>query len=304
MFRQGIIEYSRSPCTSPVHLVPKKEKGIYRFCVDYWKLNAQTENQSFSLPRIFDVTNRLHVAKGFSLLDRRNAYWHVNIRPSDRKCTAFFCPRGTFQFRKIPMGTKNLAFSFQMAISYSLKGTEDFAFAYIDDILVFSKDTQEHKRHLHDIANRLNAYGFTLNMKKSTIEVSEIEMLCYKINKDGIFVLQDRIAAIERLPKPTSIKELRHAMGLINFQRRFIKNAAKILYLLPNIFKVKLKTRTKSFFPRKPKKRFLISNWRWQMPPAWHTLEKIQLCVFTRTRPPQLWGPCWYKNFQMDVNRH
>ena len=103
------------------------------------------------------------------------------------------------------MGTKNLAFSFQMAISYILKGTEDFAFAYTDDILVFSKDTQKHKRHLHDIANRLNAYGFTLNMKKSTIKVSEIEMLGRKINKDGIFVLQDRIAAIERLPEPTSI---------------------------------------------------------------------------------------------------
>ena len=116
-----------------------------------------------------------------------------------------------------------------MAISYILKGTKDFAFAYIDDILVFSKDTQEHKRHLHDIANRLNAYGFTLNMKKSTIEVNEIEMLGHKINKDEIFVLQDRIAAIERLPEPTSIKELQHAMGLINFQRRFIKNAVKIL---------------------------------------------------------------------------
>ena len=48
MLRQGIIEYSRSPYTSPVHLVPKKEKGAYRFYVDYRKLNAQTENQSFS----------------------------------------------------------------------------------------------------------------------------------------------------------------------------------------------------------------------------------------------------------------
>ena len=140
-----------------------------------------------------------------------------------------------------------------MAISYILKGTEDFAFAYIDNILVFFKDTQEHKRHLHDIANRLNAYGFTLNMKKATIEVSEIEMLDHKINKDGIFVLQDRIAVIERLPEPTYIKEQWHA----NFQRRFIKIAAKFFYLLPNIFKVKkLKTKTKLIFLRKPKSVF------------------------------------------------
>ena len=282
---------------------PKRKKCLALLC-RLSEVNAQTENQSFSLPRIFDVTNRLHGARVFSSLDLRNVYWQVNIRPSDRKYTAFSCPRGTFQFRKSPMGIRNSAFSFQMAISYFLKGTEDFAFAYIDDILVFSKDTQKHKRHLHDIANRLNAYVFTLKMKKSTIEVSEIEMLGHKINKDGIFVLQDRIAANERLPEPTSIKELRHAMDLINFQGRFIKNAAKILLPLTKYLQGKLKTRTKSFFPRKPKKRFLIPNWRWQMPPAWHTLEKIQLCVFTRTRPPQPWGPCWYKDFQMDVNRH
>ena len=65
MLRQGIIKYSRSPYTSPVHLVSKKEKAAYRFCVNYRKLNAQTENQSFSLPRIFDVTNCLHGAKVF-----------------------------------------------------------------------------------------------------------------------------------------------------------------------------------------------------------------------------------------------
>ena len=110
MLRQ--IEYSRSPYTSPVHLVPKKESDSYRFCVDYRKLNSQTDNQSFTLPRIFDVTNRLHEATVFSSLDLKNAYWQVNVRASDRKYTAFSCPRGTFQFRKIPMGTKKFCFRF------------------------------------------------------------------------------------------------------------------------------------------------------------------------------------------------
>ena len=142
-----------------------------------------------------------------------------------------------------------------MAISYILKGPEDSAFAYIDDILVFSKDTQEHKRHLHDIANRLNAYGFTLYMKKLTIEVSEIEMLGHKINKDRIFVLQERIAAIERLPEPTSIEELRHAMGLINFQRRFIKNAAKILLPQTKYLQGKVKNEDKNHSFRGSQKR-------------------------------------------------
>jgi len=245
MLRQGIIEYSRSPYTSPVHLVPKKEKGSFRFCVDYRKLNSQTENQSFTLPRIFDVTNRLHEATVFSSLDLKNAYWQVNVRASDRKYTAFSCPRGTFQFRKIPMGTKNSAFTFQMAISYILKGTESFSFAYIDDILVFSRNPEEHKRHLHEVLNRLNAYGLALNLKKSTIAVTELNMLGHKITKDGIFVLQERVAAIKNLPEPKTVKELRHALGLINFQRRFIKNAAQILAPLTIYLQGKVKNNDK-----------------------------------------------------------
>ena len=117
MLRQGIIQYSRSPYTSPIHLVPKKESSSYRFCVDYHKLNSQTDNQSFTLPRILDVTNWLHGATVFSSLDLKNANWQVNVRASDRKYTAFSCPGGTSPFRKIPMGTKNLAFTFQMAIA-------------------------------------------------------------------------------------------------------------------------------------------------------------------------------------------
>ena len=241
MLRQGIIEYSQSPYTSPVHLVPKKEKNCFRFCVDYRKLNSQTENQSFTLPRISDVTNRLHGATIFSSLDLKNAYWQIHVRASDRKYTAFSCPRGTFQFRKMPMGTKNSAFTFQMAISYILKGIESFAFAYIDDILVFSRNLEEHKRHLHEIMNRLDAYGLALNLAKSTIAVSEIRMLGHKITRDGILVLPERISAIKELPEPTTIKELRHALGLINFQRRFIKNAAQILVPLTNYLQGKVK---------------------------------------------------------------
>ena len=68
----------------------------------------------------------------------KNAYWQIDARAADRKYTAFSCRRGTFQFRKISMGTKNSAFTFQMAIFYTLKGTKFFSFAYIDDIVVFS----------------------------------------------------------------------------------------------------------------------------------------------------------------------
>ena len=229
MLDNDIIEFSCSQYTNPVHLVPKKEPNSFRFCVDYRKLNAITDNQSFTLPRISDVTHRLHGACVFSTLDLKNAYWQINVRPCDRKFTAFSCPYGTFQFKRMPMGTKNSAFTFQRAISYILHGLEHCTFAYIDDELVFSENLDEHKRHLHQILHRLNAYGLSLNITKSLFAVSEVQFLGHKINQDGIHILQSRVETIERLPLLTSIRELRRALGLINFQRRFIKDAAGIL---------------------------------------------------------------------------
>ena len=63
------------------------------------------------------------------------------------------------------MGTKNSAFTFQMAISHILHGVEDFTFAYLDDILIFSHNLQKHKSHLHQVLNRLNAYGLSIDVR-------------------------------------------------------------------------------------------------------------------------------------------
>ena len=94
-------------------------------------------------------------------------------------------------------------------------------------------------------------------MKKSTIAVSEIEMLGHKINKDGIFVLQDRVDATHKLPEPMTICELRNALGLINFQRHFVKNAATILFPLTKYPQAQVKNDDKITLTAEAKQAFL-----------------------------------------------
>ena len=254
MLNQRIIKYSRSPFTSLAHLVPKKGPDAFHFCVDCRTLNAQTENQCFILPRISD--NGLHGSHVFSALDLKNAYWQINVRAGDKKYTAFSCPRGTFQFRKMPMGTKNSSFTFQMAISYVLQVTENFAFAYIDDIPIFYKYELEHRQHLHQVLHRLQAYGMSLNISKSTFAVSDIEYLGQKLNNERVFILKHRIDAIDYLTEPLTIRELQQALGLINCQRRFIKDAAKILLPLTNYLQGQVKNSDKITFNLEAKQAF------------------------------------------------
>ena len=93
-----------------------------------------------------------------------------------------------------------------------------------------------HKRHLHDVANRLNAYGLTLNIKKCILGVDKIDVLGYRLLvADGILPLSDKISAIKNFSRPTTIKELKRFLGLIAYQHRFLKNAAFILDLLNSL---------------------------------------------------------------------
>ena len=118
-----------------------------------------------------------------------------------------------------------------------MKGIESFRFCYIDDIIIFSQDEYQHKKHLHDVANRLAAYSLKLNFNKCLLGASQLTALGYMLSAEGLAASDDKIKAIQQLPEPKTVKDLRQALGLINYQRKFIPNAARILAPLNVLFK-------------------------------------------------------------------
>ena len=79
--------------------------------------------------------------------------------------------------------------SFQHFINNVLAGTESYCFAFVYDIFIFFRDMTSHKHRLHNIANRLNAYGLTLNMAKCSLGLSEVAVLGYKLSQNGTALL-------------------------------------------------------------------------------------------------------------------
>jgi len=148
MQSQGIIEPCQSEWASNIVLVTKKD-GSIRFCVDYRKLNSLTEKDAYPLPRIETCLDTLSGSAWFSTFDLRSGFHQVKVNPRDANKTTFTCHRGTFRFPRMPFGLCNAPATFQRLMDTVLMGLNfDICLAYLDDVIVYSRDLQSHNNNL------------------------------------------------------------------------------------------------------------------------------------------------------------
>jgi hypothetical protein len=136
----GVITESNSPWSSPVVLV-KKPDGSWRYCIDYRKLNAVTKKDSYPLPLISEVLDRLQGAVWFSSLDLKAGYWQIAMDEQDAEKTAFTTPQGgLYHFNVLSFGLCNAPATFCRLMDVVLSGLNwKECMVYVDDIVVFSK---------------------------------------------------------------------------------------------------------------------------------------------------------------------
>jgi hypothetical protein len=235
--KKGHIRPSSSPAAAPILFVKKKD-GSLRLCVDYRALNSVTIKNRYPLPLISETLDRLSTAKHFTKIDLHVAYAQVRITDRDEWKTAFRTRYSHFEYLVMPFGLTNAPASFQNLVNDVLQEFLDlFVIVYLDDILIFSDNPSEHRKHVRLVLAKLRTANLYAKAEKCEFDRDKVEFLGYRVGVNGISMDNSKLDSIQDWPVPRSVKEVQSFLGFANFYRRFILGYSKIAHPLTQLTK-------------------------------------------------------------------
>ncbi|GJV12054.1 putative nucleotidyltransferase, ribonuclease H [Tanacetum coccineum] len=238
---KGFIRPSSSPWGAPVLFVKKKD-GSFRMCIDYRELNKLTVKNRYPLPRIDDLFDQLQGSSVYSKIDLRSGYHQLRVREEDIPKTAFRTRYGHYEFQVMPFGLTNAPAIFMDLMNRVCKPYLDkFVIVFIDDILIYSKNKQEHEEHLKLILELLKKEELYAKFSKCEFWIPKVQFLGHVIDSEGIHVDPAKIESIKDWTSPKSPTEIRQFLGLAGYYRRFIEGFSKIAKPMTKLTQKKVK---------------------------------------------------------------
>ena len=168
-------------------LFVKKKDGTLRLCIDYRQLNKLTIKNKYPLPRIDDLFDQLKGASIFSKIDLRSGYHQLRIKDVDVHKTAFRTRYGHYEFLVMPFGSTNAPAAFMDLMNRVFRPYVDqFVVVFIDDILVYSKDRENHNTHIRVVLETLRKEQLYAKLSKCEFWLNEVSFLGHIVSKEGI----------------------------------------------------------------------------------------------------------------------
>ena len=251
--RAGVITKSVSPWASPIVIVPKKtspgEPPRRRMCVDYRMLNsllpkvekAHTKAKGVltlvPIPKIDEIYAKLEGSTVYSTFDMRSGYYHLELTTESQPKSAFVVggPKGgKWEFKRCPFGLTQAPAYFQALVNQVLEGL-NFAFGYLDDILIFSPDMDQHLEHVRTLFERLRAADLKLTKRKCSFLKAHVQYLGHYVSGQGLEPVPEKLEALVKMPPPEDVTGVRKFLGFVGYYRKFIPRYSDVARPLTNL---------------------------------------------------------------------
>ncbi|XP_058003715.1 uncharacterized protein LOC131180114, partial [Hevea brasiliensis] len=211
-------------------------------CIDYRQLNKVTIKNRYPLPRIDDLFDQLRGAAVFSKIDLRSGYYQLKVQEQSISKTAFRTRYGHYEFLVMPFGLTNAPAAFMDLMNTIFRPYLDqFVVVFIDDILVYSRNAEEHDRHLRIVLQTLREKQLYAKLSKCEFWLKEISFLGHIVSAEGIKVDPSKIEAVLNWKPPRNITEIRSFLGLAGYYRRFVKGFSMLASPLTKLLRKDVK---------------------------------------------------------------
>ncbi|GJU39176.1 putative reverse transcriptase domain-containing protein [Tanacetum coccineum] len=220
----------QAPIAPPTILPPSPVLPLSPImCIDYRELNKLTVNNRYPLPRIDDLFDQLQGSSIYLKIDLRSGYHQLRVRDEDIPKTAFRTRYRHYEFQVMPFGLTNAPAVFMDLMNSVCKPYLDkFVIVFIDDILIYSRNKEEHANHLRIVLELLKREKLYAKFSKCDFWTSIVQFLGHIIDSQEIHVDPAKIKAVKNWASPTTPTEIRQFLGLADYYRRFIKDFLKI----------------------------------------------------------------------------
>lgn len=277
LLENGLAKPSCSPWSSPCILVPKPD-GSFRFCTDFRKVNAVTVPDSYPLPRMEDCVDNVGFAQFVSKLDMLKGYWQVPLTFKASEIAAFVTPDSFLQYTAMAFGLRNAPATFQRLVNKILIDVPNCS-AYLDDLVVYSKEWSEHIKSLRMVFERLAKALLTLNLAKCEFGQATVTYLGKEVGHGQVRPVEAKVRAVSEFPVPNTRRELRRFLGMVGYYRSFCRNFSSVVSPLTTLLS--------------PSKSFM---WNAECQYAFESVKAL-LC-----NSPVLQAPNYERSFQLEVD--
>ena len=189
------------------------------------------------LPKIDEIYAKLEGSTIYSTFDMRSDYYHLELSQESQPKSAFVVggPKGgKWEFKRCPFGLTQDPAYFQMLVNKVLEGLE-FAFGYLDDILIYSKSMDEHLQHVRILFERMRRADLKLMKRKCNFLKAHVQYLGHYISGQGLEPIPEKLESLQQMPAPTDLTEVRKFLGFVGYYRKFIPKYSDIARPLTNL---------------------------------------------------------------------